>query len=83
MQNVKEAIAENSFKPGYMQIDPKKRLYAKIEIMNGLNITSEGAWHRRLNGEISPTLDEVIIINNVLAGFGVTKNIWTKNTRSK
>lgn len=65
-----------SFRPGMEQLRYADFPKAKKEIMEALNITSRSSWAARLKGRVEPKASEVIIIEKILATYGVTKNIW-------
>lgn len=65
-----------SFRPGMEQLRYADFPKAKKEIMTALNITSRSCWATRLKGHVEPKVSEVIIIEKILAKYGVTKNIW-------
>lgn len=65
-----------SFRPGMEQLRYADFPKAKKEIMTALNITSRSSWAARLKGRVEPKVSEVIIIEKILAKYGVTKNIW-------
>ena len=79
MNIIKESSTFNmnsSFRPGMEQLRYADFPKAKKEIMAVLNITSRSSWAARLRGQVEPKLSEVIIIEKILAKYGVTKNIW-------
>lgn len=66
----------HSFRPGMEQLRYADFPKAKKEIMEALNITSRSSWAARLKGLVEPKASEVIIIEKILATYGVNKNIW-------
>ena len=79
MNIIKESSTFNmnsSFRPGMEQLRYADFPKAKKEIMTALKITSRSSWAARLRGQVEPKVSEVIIIEKILAKYGVTKNIW-------
>lgn len=79
MNIIKESSIFNmnsSFRPGMEQLRYADFPKAKKEIMTALNITSRSSWAARLKGHVEPKVTEKNVIEQILAKYGVTKNIW-------
>lgn len=64
------------FQSGLNQLTVGVFPQVKKELMAALNITSRSSWAARTKGRVEPKASEVIIIEKILAKYGVTKNIW-------
>ena len=66
-----------SFRKGWMQVPQGRVSIVRQKLMDVLGITSEPAWYRRLNGTVSPTVEEVIAIEGVFKDENISA-IWGK-----
>lgn len=78
MKAIEKAKISQSFKKGYNQVQRKDIYKIKGEIMEALKVTSDPAWLRRLRGEVSPKVDEVLAIEEVFKKYGII-DVWGEN----
>lgn len=66
-----------SFQPGWQQLTKKQAVAVRTAIKEGLNITTNGGFYKRMRGEGEPTVSEAAIIERAFKKYGIT-NIWGK-----
>lgn len=67
-----------SLKKGFNQISIGDSSKVKKELMDALHITSRSAWSLYLRGIYQPRYDEVQVIEQIFAQYGIT-NIWEED----
>ena len=73
-----DTVYNDGFNAGFVQLRIKDKRAATTELWAALGINNRVSFSQYLYGQIEPKASQAAAIENVLAKYGVTKNIWGK-----
>lgn len=68
-------MEKKSFQKGWYKIPQGNVAAARVRLMAALGVTTRQAFRNRMNGQVTHTEDEILVIEGIFSDYGIT-DIW-------